>query len=438
MVMQPYLSDTDVSSDRMRERDRRFVWHTWSPISADRTTVMIHRGEGYVVWDVDGLEYIDASSLNSTCGYANPAVVEAVTDQLRRLHGVDLSVASHELAGRFAERLAECLPENLSRSLFVNSGSEGLEAAVLIADNYWSNIGQRRSGIVTFATGYHGSTALCRSLSGLPRVGHKFQPPVPVRFVELPEPPRDLRHPQALPLLLSAFADALHDEVAGPPAAVVVEPFLNVGGGVVLPAGFLAELRRLCSAQGTLLILDEVFTGFGRTGRMFAFQREAAEPDILVSSKGLCGGYVPLAAVTVQRHVYESFHAEPQIGGLRYGHTTSGHAAACAAALATMDVLERDNLVDRAERLGRWLLDRLAPLTGTRGVVDVRGLGLLVVVEMSTAEAASDVLVRAREHGLLLRQAGAAVMLVPPLTIDEAGVTAIADRLERALRQELA
>lgn len=423
--------DTPIESARSRERDRRYVWHTWSPIAADRARTMIARGAGHIVWDVDGRQYIDASSLNSTCGYAHPDVAAAIHRQLMRLHGVDLSVASHQLAGLLAERLAGCLSAELSRSLFVNSGSEGLEAAVLIANGYWSNIGEQRSRVVTFDAGYHGSTVLSRSLSGLPRVGHPFRPPLPVTFVTPPVPARELRRPEALQPLLEAFANAIDGDDR--PAAVIVEPFLNVGGGVVLPRGFLRGLRELCDTNGVLLILDEVFTGFGRTGRMFAYEHEGAEPDILVSSKGLCGGYVPLAAVTVRQYLYDSFRNEPVIGGLRYGHTTSGHAVACAAALATMDLMEKEQLVARAARLGAWLLDRLEPLTGTRGVVDVRGLGLLVVVEMSSPEAAGEVLTRAQDNGLLLRQAGAAVMVVPPLTIDDEGVAAIADRLERSL-----
>jgi adenosylmethionine-8-amino-7-oxononanoate aminotransferase len=236
-----------------------------------------------------------------------------------------------------------------------------------------------------------------------------------------------------LPALLAEFERAIGTDPTDRPMAVVVEPFLNVGGGIVLPPGFLRRLRALCDATGTLLIVDEVFTAYGRAGHMFACLREDVAPDILVSSKGLSGGYVPIAAVTVAGHVHDTFGSDPVIGGLRYGHTTSGHAIACAAALATLDVLEREQLAQRAEQLGGVLLDWFRALADHPEIVDVRRLGLILVLEMSSAEAASRLVSSAREAGLLLRQQTTAVMAVPPLVIDDRGATELTARLTRAL-----
>ncbi|KXK63140.1 hypothetical protein AWW66_04815 [Micromonospora rosaria] len=419
--------------DVVRERDRRHVWHTWTPVGADRSAAMFTHASGYRIWDIDGREYIEGSALNSTCGYAHPEVTRAVAEQAGRLHHVDVSLTSHDLAGALAERIASYLPAPLTRTLFVNSGSEGFDAAVLMAVGHAAHQGRPRSRIVAFARGYQGATVLARSLSDLPRCRHPMTAPLPVTLVDLPLPPRDLRRPEALPVLLDAFERAIGADPADPPAAVVVEPFLNVGGGVVLPPGFLAGLRALCDATGTLLVVDEVFTAYGRAGAMFACARDGVVPDVVVSSKGLAGGYVPIAAVTAGEHVYEGFAADPVIGGLRYGHTTSGHAVACAAALATLDVLEKENLVERAEWLGGRMAARVAHLAGTGEVVDVRRLGLVVVLEMTTEDAALAVLARARAHGLLLRRQGAAVMAVPPLVIDDAGADALVDRLLAAL-----
>ena len=230
-----------------RERDRRYVWHTWSPIDADRSSAFYTHGEGYRIWDVNGVEYIDASALNSTCGYAHPEVVAAIAAQSARLHHVDLSVSSHEGVGLLAERLAGLLPVGLSRTLFVNSGSEGIDAALLTASAYWDHSHEPRSQLVAFASGYHGSTLLSRSMSGLPRNGHAL-PMLPyVRLIEPSVPARELRRPESLPALLAAFEAAL---AAEPTAAVVIEPFLNVGGGVVLPPGFLRGVRELCDRYG--------------------------------------------------------------------------------------------------------------------------------------------------------------------------------------------
>jgi len=303
---------------------------------------------------------------------------------------------------------------------------------MMIARGYSSHVGEPRSRVVAFSRGYHGSTLMARTLSGLPHVGHPFAVPLRMTNVELPVPPRELRRPESLQLLLSAFEQALDADPDDRPLAVVVEPFLNVGGGIVLPTGFLAGLQARCQAAGALLIVDEVFTGYGRTGKMFAFQHEDAEPDIVVSSKGLASGYLPIAAVTVQQRIYDSFKREPLIGGLRYGHTTSGHAVACAAALATLDLLEKDHLVAGAERLGAMLRERLAPIAGLPEVIDLRGVGLLAVVETADPEAASAIHARVEEAGLLLWLLGPSVMAVPPLTIDEGGIATVADLLLQA------
>jgi len=434
----PIMSESNYAGQRpdenpsdVREQDRRYVWHPWSPISTDRSSLTISHGRDYLVWDIDGQEYIDGCSLNTTCGYGHPDVVNAVIQQLYTLHGVDISISSHEPVGRLAERLASYMPGTLLKTLFVNSGSEGIEAAMMIATSFWINFGETRNRVVAFARGYHGSTLLSRSLTALPRVGHPFQKPMPVDYVELPVRPGEIRHAEALPLLLNAFEQSI---VSGsPPVAVVVEPFLNVGGGIVLPDGFLSGLRELCDRHNTLLIVDEIFTGYGRCGHMFMCQSENVEPDILVSSKGLGGGYVPIAATTVRQHIYDSFDKDPFIGGLRYGHTTSGHAVACAAALATLEVLEKENLIERARHFGKILVDRFASLAGRGNIVDIRGLGLILVIEMSSYEAARNVVSQAASKGLLLRQPGEAFMMVPPLTIDEAGIEEACRRLENVL-----
>ncbi|MEU7585773.1 aspartate aminotransferase family protein [Micromonospora sp. NPDC049230] len=422
-----------LGADPAGQRDRRYVWHTWSPVDSERSHPMFSHGEGYRLWDVHGREFIEASALNSTCGYAHPAVVRSLAEQAGRLQHVDLSLSTHELAGVLAERLASYLPGSLNRTLFVNSGSEGFDAALLMAVQFAEHAGRPRSRIVSFARGYQGATLLSRSLSSLPRNRHPLPAPVPTTLVDLPVPPRELRRPESLPVLLEAFARAIDADPAEPPAAVVVEPFLNVGGGVVLPDGFLTGLRQLCDRAGALLVVDEVFTAYGRCGRMFAVNREDVIPDIVVSSKGLAGGYAAIAAVTVTDRVHDSFSADPVLGGLRYGHTTSGHAVACAAALATLDVVEKEQLAERAERLGGTLLDRLAPLAGSGDVVDVRRLGLIVAIELTSEAAATAVVERAREAGLLVRRQTDAVLIVPPLVIDDDGVEQLLERLAVAL-----
>ncbi|MGW3166882.1 aminotransferase family protein [Streptomyces sp. NPDC001142] len=418
----------------LRRRDREHVWHTWSSIVADRSEPLFMRGRGSWLIDSEGRGFLDASSLNTTCGYGRPEITDAIAAQAARLQGVDISVLTHDVAGELAERLSTVLPDGLRRTLLVNSGSEGMEAAVQIALGYWGNIRQPRCRLVTLRDGYHGSTLLARSLSGLPRVQHDLTPPLRVTPVDLPATGAKLRQPAACAALLKSFETAVLGDPDDLPAAVVVEPFLNVGGGVVLPQGFLSGLRELCDRSGVLLVLDEVFTAYGRAGRMFAMDREVVAADVLVTSKGLTGGYLPLATVTAHERVVESFRNEPVIGGLRYGHTTSGHAVACSAALAVLDIVEREGLCERAERLGSALVDRLRPYVDAPQVADVRGLGLVVVVELDSQEASDALVASCRESGLLLRQPGRAVMLVPPLTVTDEEIEDIGGRFEAMLK----
>ncbi|HET6215311.1 MAG TPA: aminotransferase class III-fold pyridoxal phosphate-dependent enzyme [Micromonosporaceae bacterium] len=417
-------------------RDGRHVWHPWSAATPNGSRVLLARGDGYHVWDLDGRRYLDgiSSALNATCGHRHPALRDAVTRQMDLLCHMDLSVGGHEPSGLLAERIAGLMPDGLDRTLFVNSGSEAAEAAVRIAVDYWAQLGHPRRRIITFARGYHGATLLCQSLSGLPHTAHPMRNPAPVNRVVLPYPPRELRGPAGLAALLAEFDRALRAG-SGPQdvAAVLVEPLLNVGGGVVLPAGFLRGLAERCSRSGALLVLDEVFTGFGRTGAMFGFDHDGVRPDLVMTSKGLSAGYLPLGAVTVTGPVYDAFRTGPSRGRLHYGHTTSGHAVACAAGLAAISVLEQQGLVARAAALGSRLLALLEPLTGGPHVVDVRGLGLVGVVEMDTPEAADRVNAGCLARGLLVRQQLTSIMVVPPLIIDEAGVDEIAEALTGAV-----
>lgn len=423
-----------VDEEQARQRDRRFVWHPWSPVTTqgpDRPVLV--SGDGYRVRDAAGRCYLDAmaSAMNSSCGYAHPALLAAAEGQLARLPHFDLSVGSHLPVGRVAERLGDLMPEGLGRTLFVNSGSEATEAAVRIAHDYWTNKGEPRDRIVTFAAGYHGTTYVAQHLSGLPTNALYGDEPFPVTKVRSPLAAREMRTPEGLAALTEAFEHAVLQ--GPPPAAVFVEAFLNVGGGVVLPTGLLRALRELCDRTGALLILDEVFCGFGRTGRMFGFEHDGITPDLVTMSKGISGGYVPFAALTTTEEVYASFAADPLIGGLRYGHTTGGHAVACAVALAVLDVLEEQKLVEASAALGGQLLDGLLPLLDHPEISDVRGLGLVATIECHRPESAAALVAGAAARGVLLRRQGPCVMAIPPLIIDPPGIAELVRSTGQAL-----
>jgi adenosylmethionine-8-amino-7-oxononanoate aminotransferase len=207
---------------------------------------------------------------------------------------------------------------------------------------------------------------------------------------------------------------------------------LGVGGIVPLPDGYLSQVRQACDEHGVLLIADEVMTGLGRTGRMFGFQHDdGVVPDIVTTGKHLTGGHFPLAAVTTTQAVYEAFAADPLLGGLRHGHTTSGHATACAAALACLEVIDRDGLAGRAAQLGPVLLGELRRLRRHPIIRDVRGRGLLAGAELASGMLAGQVADQCMRRGVLVRPMGAVLQVAPPLIIteDQLGqVTAVMDQ----------
>ena len=419
----------------INKRDSEYVVHPWSPISQNFDLIFTS-GKGYVVNDIYGKSYIDAASLNLTCGYKNKKIIEFISKQLRRFPGTDTSLASHDLLGKLAETLSSILPKELKRTMFVNSGSEGIEAAIFIASSYWDNLKQKRNRIISFAQGYHGSTYLSRGLTKLPRIAHPLHNNIIVDTVSLPTGYIDLDNEDFLNILVDSFKNTIKRNDATLPIAVIVEPFLNVGGAIKLPVGFLQELKGLCDNYNTLMILDEVFTGYGRTGKMFAFEHENIVPDIVVSSKGLAGGYAPIAVVNFREEIYKTFSNDPVIGGIRYGHTTSGHAIACAAALATLRIILEEKLIENARLQGNKLHNNFVSLKGRGLIKDVRSFGLILVLEMDSVISADRVKRSCKNMGMLVRQNAQSIMITPPLSINNKGVNKISDILIKVLKDE--
>lgn len=396
------------------------LWRPWTPITQQAHSMRIVEAKGTRVRDAEGNWYLDGISgvLNASCGHGHPRLIEAATGQLQRLVHYDPMVSSHDPAETLAARLAGILPGELNEIVLLNSGSEATEAALRIALQFWRNNGENRNRVITFEAAYHGTTYLAQQLSGLPFTVSEWAPPFPIDHVSLPLPPREMRTKEAADALLELFARALE---AGPPAAaVMVEPLLGLGGCVVLPAGFLASLRQLCDQHGALLILDEVFCGFGRTGRMFGFDYDSLTPDIVTMSKGISGGYLPLAAVAVTTSVKETFVREPIAQGLRYGHTTGGHAVAAAVANTVLDVLADEKLVENSAAQGAELLKGLRELESSPLVTDVRGLGLVVAIETDSPESGGAVAAAAAQAGVMTRHERGVIRIAPPLTLTSA------------------
>jgi adenosylmethionine-8-amino-7-oxononanoate aminotransferase len=415
--------------------DRRYLWHPWSPNQADLPLMVA--GEGCFVTDAAGRQYLDARActLNAALGYGHPEVIDAITAQLRLLMTYDLSCGSAPPPIRLAARIAALMPGSLTRTFFVNSGSEATETAIRIARMFHRLRGQpSRRWVITLHDGYHGATLGALAATGSPfrRAGAG---PLPAGFaaVAAPRPGgRDAGHGQRAVPGPGQIADVIRRLGGQQVAAVMAEPVLGIGGVIPLPRGYLSALRGICDEHGVLLIADEVMTGFGRTGRMFGFEHDGVVPDMVTTGKHLTGGHLPLAAVTTTQALYAAFAQDPLLGGLRHGHTTSGHATACAAALAVLAVITRDGLASRAGELGDVLLGDLEQLRRHRAVRDVRGRGLLAGVELADEATAGQVASGCMRRGVLVRAIGPVLTIAPPLIITAGQLARISAVLDEA------
>jgi len=346
------------------------------------------RGEGAALFDAEGRRYIDAtSSYGVAClGHGHAGLARAVADQAARLTALTVGYGS-DVRAAYVTELLDALGSPFERVFLCNSGTEAIEAALKVARHL-----SGRTGFVACARAFHGRTFGALGATAEPRYREPFAPLVP-GFAHVP----------------FGDADAMRAAVGPDTAAVVLEPIQGEGGVRPAPPGYLAEVRRICDGAGALLILDEVQTGFGRTGDLFAFQGEGVTPDIVALAKGIAGG-VPMGAIALRAGL-----GPMPLGS--HGSTFGGSPLACAAALFTLRTLREEALPARAARLGEHALGRLRAESGRR-VREVRGRGLMIGVELRTP--AAPVLDALVERGVLAIGAGRTVVrLLPPLVIDE-------------------
>lgn len=390
--------------------------------------IFAHRAEGARLWDVEGHEYIDFAggfgALN--VGHNHPKVVQAIKDQLDLVIHTSFQVTMYEPYVRLAEKLNQLAPgEAAKKTIFFTTGAEATENAVKIARAYTN-----RPAVISFTNSFHGRTLLGMTLTGKARpYKQNFGPYAPeVYYAPFPNPYQDFSSAQALKALNSLFDQQIPpDQVA----AIIFEPVQGEGGFYPAPPEFLQGLRQVADRHGILLIDDEVQSGFGRTGKIFAIEHSGVVPDLIAVAKSLAGG-MPLSGVVGRADVMDA----PAPGGL--GGTYAGNPLSCAAALAVLDVFEEENLLAKADRLGQRLW---AAFRGWQArfpqIGDVRGLGAMLAMELvkdsQTKEPAPElvnvILEKARERGLLLVKAGLynnVIRVLTPIVIED-------DLLEKAL-----
>ena len=397
------------------DRDKAVVWHPYTQMKTAAPPLAIVRGQGVYLYTEDGRQLLDGISSwwVNIHGHSHPRLNQAIAEQAKKIEHVIFAGATHEPAVELAERLVGILPAGLTRIFYSDNGSTAVEVAIKLAVQYWQNTGKPdRRRIVALRHAYHGDTIGAMSVS---EESVFTQPFAPLLF------PVDRVHPGELEDHLKAYGQRI--------AAVIVEPMLQGAGGMIIwPAESLALVRELCYRHGVLMIADEVLTGFGRTGRMFACEHASVTPDIICLSKALTAGYLPMAVTAVTNAVYDAFLSDDRAKTFFHGHSFTANPLGCAVALASLDLFEEGNLLERIGRLERQLRDGLSPLAALPAVADVRVIGGVGVVELRSDSAGyldnagprlyEEFLAR----GILLRPLGNVLYFMPPYVITDAEV----------------
>jgi adenosylmethionine-8-amino-7-oxononanoate aminotransferase len=413
------------------ELDRRHVWHPYTRVSAAEAGGLpqIVRGEGIRLFDASGRSYVDAISSWWCCalGHGDPAVVAAIRAQAGELQHSILGNLGHPRAAELAARLAGMMPSRDRHVLFASDGASAVEQAMKIAVQHARNRGLARTRFAALRGAYHGDTFGAMSLGYL----EAFHAPfagllMPADRLPLPHGPHHAGHGGC-----SCFApaQAILDPHAGEYAAVVVEPLcLGAAGMHMYPPCWLAALAAWCRAREVVLIVDEIATGFGRTGRMFAFEHAGIDPDIVCVGKALSAGYLPISATIVRDGIYRSFLDTDGSRTLQHGHTFCGNPIAAAAALAALDRYESPGFLPTVEARANFLRDRWSRAATDAGLQDVRSLGLIAAGDLPGADAprrAQAVRAGLLACGILARPLGSTVYLMPPLVISETDLDAL-------------
>ena len=445
------------STQGWRDRDRNHQLHPFTDLHSYAKTggFIIARGEGIYIYDTDDNEILDGMSGLWCCnlGYSQPAIVDAVAQQLSSLpYYNSFFGCSNTPAVALAETLTTVMPEGFSRFFFTSSGSEANDTNIRIVHRYFELLGKPNKKQFISRTGaYHGSTIASASLGGMSLMHQQVSGIDYVQHIRQPhwyKEGGDLS-PDAFGLAVARELEAKIDEIGEDQvAAFIAEPIQGAGGVIVPPATYWPEIQRICNERDILLISDEVICGFGRTGHWFGCQGLNVQPDLITFAKGVTGGFQPLGGVAVSDKIADVMTSGG--GQFAHGYTYSGHPAPAAAALATLEIMRAQGIVEQvADTLGPYFVRRMQEMAGHPVVGEVRAVGMLAAVELVGNKASKAPLAdnnrgalvcrdAAMANGLMVRAVGNAVALCPPLICTTDDIDRIVERLGRALDQTAA
>lgn len=456
-MTKPMTEFSHESRDHLVALDDAYVWHPFTPHSVyrDEDPLMVVAAEGNYLIDADGGRYLDgvASLWCNLFGHRRPEIDRAIVEQLGRIAHSTFLGNSSAPAVLLAKRLVDLAPEGLTRVFFSDNGSTAVEVALKIAYQYWQQVDggreRQRTMFVALGNAYHGDTVGSVSVGGIPLFHERYRSLL-FDTVRAHSPycyrcPLG-KSPDSCATDCAADVERLIGENGDRVAAVVIEPGVQGAAGMITqPEGYVRRVADAARKAGALLILDEVAVGFGRSGRMFACEREGVSPDFLCLAKGLTGGYLPMAATLTTEKIFQAFLGDPAEGKTFFhGHTYTGNQLAAAAAHATLDIFERERIVDSIQPKIDLLGAHLARLRALPSVGDIRQYGLAAGVELVADRATKAVYPAnerrgmrvcraAKKHGVFLRPLGDTIILMPPLSITDDEIVTIVDAIEAAV-----
>ncbi|SEH57252.1 adenosylmethionine-8-amino-7-oxononanoate aminotransferase apoenzyme [Halobacillus karajensis] len=435
------------------EKSKKYLWLPFTQMKDyDENPLIIESGKGIKVKDIDGKEYYDAFSsvwLN-VHGHRKKELDDAIREQLDKIAHSTLLGMTNIPATELAENLVGIAPHSLSRVFYSDSGAEAMEIAVKMAYQYWQNIGKtNKQKFISIKNGYHGDTIGAVSVGSIdifhkvygPLMFKGFKTSVPNVYRYPAENPKKCRD-EALETLESILKDH-HEEISGLTIESMVQ---GAGGMIVMPEGYLSGVRELCTKYNVLMIIDEVATGFGRTGKMFACEHEEVEPDLMAAGKGITGGYLPIAITYTTEKIYEAFYDDyTNLKTLFHGHSYTGNQLGCAVALANLDLFKKDQIVQQIAQKSEYLNELFKDLADLPHVGDIRQLGFMCGIELVydkqtkspfpfESRVAYKSSLKMRELGLLTRPTGDVVVFMPPLASTKEDLKAMIEIIKEAIK----